>query len=57
MKARLSEKMMEESAAHRQGRVARRGLQSRDGSAEPRQDLPKKPENRTFPVIQDDRHR
>lgn len=46
----------EELWAHRQGRAALSGLQSRDVSADPRRNLLKRPENQAFPVIQVDRH-
>jgi hypothetical protein len=45
-----------EFCAYRQGRAAVSGLQSSDRSAEPRRNLPKRPENWAFPVIQGDRH-
>ncbi|CAK11628.1 hypothetical protein pRL70100 (plasmid) [Rhizobium johnstonii 3841] len=40
-----------EFCAHRQGRAALSGLQSRDVSPEPSRNLLERPENKAFPVI------
>ncbi|TAV41691.1 hypothetical protein ELI02_28035 (plasmid) [Rhizobium leguminosarum] len=53
----LERKDDREFCAHRHGRAALSGPKSEDGSAEPGRNLPKRPENQPFPLIQADRHR